>query len=451
MKNKAGVLIAIFVILIFSVSVVAASNSGTTWNVVDYENVQLTLLNQNPDPAEPGEFVELRFNVVNTGSIVSDAKFEIVEEFPFTVVSDELLEITEFKGGGDNSYVLYYKIKVDEDAVEGDNDIRIRFALSDGRWVTAGPFTVRVKTHDAVLSVEDISLEPEKLLPGKEGELKFELKNWADSLLKDIHLKLELGGTHFSPVGSTNERTISSLNSGESIFLTYKLFVDGEASANMYQVPIMLTYSDETGIVYSKNVTIGVFVDGEPEYFMNLEDSDVYETGKAGKVVVSLSNIGPSEMKFLTMELKESDDYEVISNNKEYLGNLESDDFETAEFEIHINNVKKEILLNLELIYKDSYNTEFVKDEYLSLNIYSSRDAVKFGFAKGVSFLPSILLFVGVAVLIFLFGFWIYMLIDIFKHPLRNPDKQLLWIFLMVVLLFVGAFLYYVFARRRRK
>ncbi|MBW3003932.1 PLDc N-terminal domain-containing protein [Candidatus Woesearchaeota archaeon] len=444
--KKCGVWVFAIIFLVVLVGTGLAADS----NIVDYENVRVTLLNQNPDPAEPGGFVELRFNVENTGSTVDEAKFEILEEFPFEVVSEAVHEISEFKGAGDNSYTLYYKLKVSEDAVEGDNEIKLRFTLGLGKWVTAGPFVVRVKTHDAVLDIEEISTEPSRLMAGDEGELRFELKNYADSLLKDVHVKLDVSSGDFTPVGSTNERTVNQLSSGDSVSLSYNLYVDADADAKVHQIPVELTYSDETDTVYSKNLTIGLYVDGDPEYFLNLEDSDVYEAGKRGKIVLSVSNIGPSDMKFLTIELKESPDYEVISNRKEYLGNLESDDFETAEFQIHINNVQKELPLLVKLIYKDSYNKEFEMDETVMLKIYSDRDAVKYGFDKGVSLMPMILTVVGVAVLIFLFGFWVFMLIDIFKHPLRDSNKQLLWIFLMVVLLFIGAILYYVFARRRR-
>ena len=51
-------------------------------------------------------------------------------------------------------------------------------------------------------------------------------------------------------------------------------------------------------------------------------------------MTIGLSNIGPSDIKFLILEIKSSDEYEILSNTKEYMGNLESDDFETSEFSI---------------------------------------------------------------------------------------------------------------------
>lgn len=447
MKQRLGIWMVVMLLLAFSVNALA---TGSRSNLVDYENVRITMLNQNPDPAEPGEYVELRFNVVNTGTAVDKAVFEIVPEFPFEIISSEVFEIEDFKGTGDEGYTLYYKLKVDEDAVEGDNEIKLKFALSDGKWHIAGPFTVRVKTHDAILNVENIETEPERFMDGEEGKLTITLKNWADSLIKDVHVTLDLDPEIFSPIGSTNERTVKQIEAKDTVHLSYDLFVDADAAAKVHQIPLTITYSDETDTDYTKESVMGVYVDGGPEYLLNLEDSEVYEAGKSGKIVISVSNIGPSDIRFLTLELKESSNYEVVSNRVEYLGNLESDDFETAEFEIHINNVKKELPLLTKLTYKDAYNKEFVDEREIPLKVYSDREAVKYGFDKGVSLLPTILTFIGVAVLIFLLGFWVYMLIDIFKHPLRNPNKQLLWIFLMVLLLFIGSFLYYFFARRRR-
>jgi len=445
------ILVCAFILMFSSVSAISlTSTSGGRSNIVSYENVQITLLNQNPDPAEPGEYVELRFNVVNNGAQVSKAKFEIMPEFPFTVVSESVYEIEEFKGSGKNSYTLYYKLKVSEDAVEGDNNIKLRFMLSNGNWVIAGPFSVRVKTHDAVLNVESIKTEPERISPGQEANLEIKLKNWADSLLKDVNVKLDLSSQDFSPIGTTNERTFSSIDAKESVVLNFKIVVDSNAEVRVHQIPIEISYYDEEGTEYSKNVTIGVYLEGEPEYFLNLESSEVYESGTKGRVVFSLSNIGSSDIKFLTLEFKESDDYEIVSNRKEYLGNLESDDFETSEYDIHINSVKNEIPLLVVLTYKDSYNNLYVKEESVPLKLYTKNEAVKLGLATSAGLLTTVISYWSIVLAIFLLGFWFYMIYDIIKNPLRSEKSQLFWLFIILLFNFVGGFLYFIFARKRK-
>ncbi|MCK5177287.1 MAG: hypothetical protein KAQ92_06175, partial [Candidatus Aenigmarchaeota archaeon] len=90
---------------------------GATTYMPDTHHIDVGLLNQQPDPVEPGKYVEVRFNVINTG--LEDAKnvlFEIDPEFPFSLDSgtDALKNLGTILGGatGTNGVTLYYKLFV---------------------------------------------------------------------------------------------------------------------------------------------------------------------------------------------------------------------------------------------------------------------------------------------------------------------------------------------------
>ena len=54
--------------------------------VPDGARIDITTISQEPDPVEPGEVVDLRFKVENSGGDpAEDIKIRVVEEFPFTV------------------------------------------------------------------------------------------------------------------------------------------------------------------------------------------------------------------------------------------------------------------------------------------------------------------------------------------------------------------------------
>ena len=58
--------------------------------------------------------------------------------------------------------------------------------------------------------------------------------------------------------------------------------------------------------------------------------------------------------------MKESEKYEIVSPAEVYVGNIDSDDYETADFKISLNKVKeKEVILPLSLEYKDANNNEY--------------------------------------------------------------------------------------------
>jgi len=108
----------------------------------------------------------------------------------------------------------------------------------------------------------------------------------------------------------------------------------------------------------------------------------VYNSGDVGEIGIKIINVGLADIKLLSVELEDSEDYDIVSVSKVYIGNLESDDYETAEFKIYVNSRRKELLLNLQVKYKDSFNEEYIQNEIINLPLYSSAELNKFGIVK---------------------------------------------------------------------
>ena len=67
----------------------AASASVNTLSDIS-SHLFITLLNQEPDPAEPGKYVDVRFKIENYGiEPASEVEIEILPSFPFTLVQGE--------------------------------------------------------------------------------------------------------------------------------------------------------------------------------------------------------------------------------------------------------------------------------------------------------------------------------------------------------------------------
>ena len=149
-----------------------------------------------------------------------------------------------------------------------------------------------------------------------------------------------------------------------------------DAASNVYRVPVQVTYYDSTGTKFTKNEVIGIVVGAKPKYQLDLEESTVYQKGKSGKVVLSLSNIGPTDMKFTSLTLSNSENYDVISKSRVYVGNLKPDDFETAEFNIY---VKSPGTLKVNIEYKDTFNNDYSETRELTLPVYDNNLINKYG------------------------------------------------------------------------
>lgn len=377
---------------------------------LDKYNVAYNLVNQIPDPAEPGKYVELRWKVENFGS--KDAENVIVEllpEYPFSLDPgvNPVQKIGRVWGRqiGEEGVMTFYKVRVDKDAIEGNNQIKLRYSLDNGvSWLNLEPFNVRVRTQDAILAIEDVSSTFDMIKPGEVSTLKVKLRNLADSLLKDIKVELDVDDVPFAPIGSTNEKTIKNLNSGEIKEVEFNLMAEAGADSNIYKVPLNVDYLDWSGNAYSKESTIGLVIGSEPDLMIGLDSSEIKSSGKTGNVVIKFTNKGLTDVKLLNVKLKQSNDYSIISNVEDYIGNIDSDDYETTEFKINVKKTDKEkVPLKMELEYRDANNNLYTEDVSVDLKLYSKKQSQQLGLEKKSSATGIIIVLVIVAAGLFFY------------------------------------------------
>jgi hypothetical protein len=89
------------------------------------------LLNQDPYPAAPDDYVKVVFQLNGTEN--PDCKkvyFEIAPEYPFTLDSNEsriLINGCTYVNGYPSYMLAAYKLRVDKDAVDGANKIKVKY------------------------------------------------------------------------------------------------------------------------------------------------------------------------------------------------------------------------------------------------------------------------------------------------------------------------------------
>jgi hypothetical protein len=161
------------------------------------------------------------------------------------------------------------------------------------------------------------------------------------------------------------------------------------------------------GTNYSKNNIISLTIGGEPDLAVTLDSSTAHMAGKTGEVIVKFVNKGFSEIKFMYVVLGESEDFEVLSPKEAYLGNIDSDDYETAEYEIYVNpKAKGDIILPLTIEYKDSNNNPYTKNIKLQNRIYTKDEAKKFGIVKTSSTGGIVVVLIIVGIGLFFYRRW---------------------------------------------
>jgi len=149
-----------FVMLMTMLFAVRATVPGMT-----YPDLRLSLMSQDPDPADPGGYVDLRWKVVNNGTqALPDAVFQLVPKYPFSLDPNEVA-VKDSAGiwglqRGANGLVLHYKVKVDKDAVEGMNEIGLNYNTCEPKecWINETYFVdVENPQSEFDMVVQDMS------------------------------------------------------------------------------------------------------------------------------------------------------------------------------------------------------------------------------------------------------------------------------------------------------
>ena len=384
----------VILLIIFIMSASAALAGTDAQYSGKAPDLRITISMQEPDPVEPGKEVEASFKIENNGTIAYNVVFEIVPEYPFSLVPGESASKSIGTIGtsqdGKQNVIVRHRLKTAQDAVDGNHKIKVRYK-SEGfdSWVMLENLRIKVQSHDAIISVDKFITEPSVVEPGSKTKLTILLRNYATSFLKDVKISFDLGksgdeATPFSPLGSTNEKVLSYMEPQSTKSIEFELLVDPDAASKSYKIPLSIKYSDALNKNYNRSSIVTLIVGGEPDVSVYIDSSTIYNAKSAGEITVKIVNKGLPDMKFVNVKLANSSKYRVISPSEVYIGNIDSDDYETADFKLYIERTSdKKIVLPLAVEYKDANNKNYKSIVNLELPLYSSSEAKKLGLAEG--------------------------------------------------------------------
>ncbi|MEK6984519.1 MAG: COG1361 S-layer family protein [Nanoarchaeota archaeon] len=357
-------------------------------------DLRIDISMQDPDPTQPGKEVEVSFKIENNGTTAHEVTFEFLPEYPFSLIPGESasksIGTIATSQDGKQSFILRYRLKIAQDAIDGNHEIKVRYkSEAFDSWVTTENLRIKIQSRDAIIAVDKFVSEPSVVAPGSKAKLTILLRNYATSLLKDIGVSLDLGKsgdeiTPFSPLGSTNEKVLSYIEPQSSKSIEFELLVDPEAVSKSYKIPISIRYSDALNRNFSKSNIITMIVGAEPDVSVGIDRTAIYSAGSAGEITVKIVNKGLPDMKFVNVKLAKGNKYRVISPAEVYIGNIDSDDYETADFVLYVEKTSEEkVALPLTLEYKDANNKDYRNTINLELPLYTSSESKKLGLAKG--------------------------------------------------------------------
>ena len=362
----------IIMLCVFAVMSIAAVNAQYFQSGPDIET---TLQRYEPQPAEPGTYSDVYLRVTNHVGVAENLQVEFVEKYPFTLAPGEsaIKKIGDLDSLQRNYAVIDYRVRIAPDAINKDYNFTIYHSTGQGDSKVKKEFPIRVRGSDASVTLESYSFTPEDIRPGQTADLQMVFVNTGNGPVKDIDVGLGFEDIKVSTMGSGTTKRIPRLEPGSKETVSYKVIVDGSAEIKVYDIPVNLKYRDYLNSEYNATTHLGMIVKAEPEIDVRLDQSAITSASESGEVSVQVVNSGIVDQRYVTLTLLPSAEYESLSySDINYIGNLDSDDFEIADYRIKPKVAQPTLKFRVD--FKDPYNKEYSKDFQVPLRIITEED-----------------------------------------------------------------------------
>jgi len=213
---------------------------------------------------------------------------------------------------GDDAYIVEYRVRVDENAVESENEVTVQY--STGR----GDFTV---SRDFDISVDDVGTDFE-LSAGKvsASSIPVNLDNIGDKPAESVHVVLP------DQSGIVKEgletKVVGPLDSGENKVVDFA--VSNISLGDSYRFEIH--YTDGNGVRRElvRNIEIGTFPVDPVQVTV--------QTATLSDTTFAVSNTGSEQISSVTTQIE--GDINISGSKTQVLGNLNSGDYTLATFDL---------------------------------------------------------------------------------------------------------------------
>lgn len=203
-------------------------------------DLSISMLNQDPYPAIPGDYVKILFQVGGiTDSSCGDLSFNLIDKYPisFDDSSDKKISIKSgtFVKDFSSHATIAYKVRVNPDALDGDNKIELAYSRGEGNQnLVSKEFNLFVKDTRANFEIYV------KNFDFKTNDVTFEILNTAKVDIRSVTIEI-LPSQNVIAKGAQT-KIAGDLDSNE-----YTTF-DFEIEPQKTTVNMRIYYTDDVGI-----------------------------------------------------------------------------------------------------------------------------------------------------------------------------------------------------------
>jgi hypothetical protein len=313
MNEMKKIFFIVMLIMVFSALAVYGDSTSSM------AALQIAMLNQDPSPANAGDTAQLRFKVENTGGgDVTNVDIELLQDYPYTIVdgsATQHIDAIQAYQTGNNYIFMEYTVKIDKDAKEGQQNLRLRYRYNGNDWTTV-TFSVSISTQQFA---QIIYVDKAQLDPGRETDVKFTINNVGNAALENMVFSWQEPTGAILPVYSGATKYIKYLDVGKSVDLVYKVIADVNADPGLYQIDMTLTaVTNSSRSVVSTRA--GVMVGGKTDFDVAFSESS------QGQTSLSVANTGNNPAQSVSVIIPQQESFRVTGTNSAIIGNLDKGD-----------------------------------------------------------------------------------------------------------------------------
>ncbi len=252
-----------------------------------------------------------------------------------------------------------------------------------------------VATADAV-TVLSSNVFPDEIEPGDTATINIILENNLNEDVEDVSVSLifrelirdsfgnvvSVNELPFAPHDSSNEVSLDELGENDDEEVVFRIKALNDAESGTYKIPIEIVYYDLDGDRFEKDSLISLTVNAQPVLGVSLEESLLLK-GQENELTVKVVNKGLSDVRFLEVEIGKGSYYSILSSKNVYVGDVDSDDFDSIDFKILFKeNSPSRVNLPVTINYKDAVNNAHEESFILPLSVYTRDQATQLGLLK---------------------------------------------------------------------
>lgn len=339
----------------------AAAVSGTPITGGTGSRIQMNFMYQDPDPADAGKYIDIRWQIVNTiGGATDNLKFHLDAGYPFLFEAGDTPDKYLGTGVGTSEkevyYVLHYKLKVADNALKGTYNVTLGYSTGEGWTNKVFPIYIDPKRSNFVVGA--LVTSPEKLIADTdEVKLSVNIDNIGKGNAQNVKVKLLLP-SGFKPTYSySDEDSIGILEKGMSKTSNFYVDIAEDVAKGEYMAKLNITYrdeNDEENRYRTKTLDLNIPIKPAPHLVI---ESVTYSPEKImpggnADLLVKVKNTGTEKADSVSLRVfKDSSQPFKFSEKSDFIGKLEPGETGEAVIRLTVENaaVAKKYLLDVEL------------------------------------------------------------------------------------------------------